>query len=311
MTETRVLVTGGAGYIGSILLPLLLSEGYGVTVFDSLMYGDTGIAPLLSNKRFSVVVDDIRNEKPLAKEMAKNDIIIHLAALVGLPACQKNPQTALSTNVEGTRNLVKNRHPYQKFIHASTVSIYGASCDETCTEDSLLNPVSQYAQTKTEAEKIVRKSPGATCLRFATAFGFSPRMRLDLLINDFTYQAFTKRKLALFEKYYVRTFIHVHDIARSIVFTLNNYDRMKNAIFNIGDDVNNLSKKEVALKIRERIDFDLQYDDSGTDEDKRNYGVSYARIKALGFRTEKTVEDGIDELLDAFRNSAFNPTDRN
>ncbi|MGD2246007.1 MAG: SDR family oxidoreductase [Candidatus Aminicenantes bacterium] len=311
MKTKRVLVTGGAGYIGSILLPLLFQKGYSVTVYDSLMYGNVGLIPHLSNKQFSLVIDDIRNEVSLANEMAKNDTIIHLAALVGLPACQKNPQTALSTNVFGTQHVVNNRRPHQKLIYASTVSLYGASKEKSCHEGSALNPVSHYARTKTEAEKIIRDSQNAISLRFATAFGVSPRMRLDLLLNDFTYQAMTKKVLVLFEKSFVRTFAHVYDLAQSIVFSLDNYDKMKNSVFNIGDDALNLSKEEMALKIRERIDFDLQYDKSGVDEDRRDYRVSFARINSMGFRTEKTVEEGIVELIKAYRLDALHSRETN
>jgi len=247
---TRILVTGGAGYIGSILIPFLLDKGFKTSVYDLLLYGGHSLLPFISNKNFSFIKGDIRDKESLSQVVKKNDVIIHLAAIVGLPACSKDKRLAHSINVQGTKNVVSSLSPNQKLIHASTVSIYGASRGDICNENSPLNPISYYANTKTKAEKITLDFKNTICLRFATAFGVSPRMRLDLLINDFVYQAYMNKFLILFEKTYKRTFIHVQDISRSILFAIRNFEKLKNSIFNIGDNSSNLSKEEIALKIK-------------------------------------------------------------
>jgi len=295
----KVLVTGGAGYIGSILIPQLLEERYKVTVYDSLLYGGSSLLPFISKKYFSFVKGDIRDKELLNNSIKKNDVIIHLGAIVGLPACNKNRLLVNSTNVQGTKNVVYSLSPNQRLIHASTVSIFGASTGDMCDEESPLNPISYYAKTKAEAEKIVLDAQNTICLRFATGFGVSPRMRLDLLVNDFVYQAYINKFLILFEKTYKRTFVHVQDISRSILFAIENYKKMKHSIFNIGDNSNNYSKEEIALKIKKRIDYYLHFADIGEDEDKRNYSVSYEKINSLGFKTKKTLDEGIDELIKA------------
>ena len=285
--------------MGSILLPVLLNEGHEVAVYDSLMYGGTSLLPYISSSRFSFTRRDIRDRPSLSEAVKGHDLVIHLAAIVGLPACNKDAGLAYATNVQGTKNLVESLSPGQSLIHASTVSNYGASKGDLCTENSPLNPISYYAKTKTEAEKAAAGFADTVILRFATAFGPSPRMRLDLLINDFVYQAYMNKFLILFEKTYKRTFVHVQDIARSILFALNNFKRMRGSVFNVGDNANNCSKEEIALKIRERIDYYLHSADIGEDEDKRNYSVSYEKINALGFQTKKKVDEGINELIKA------------
>ena len=296
---TKILLTGGAGYIGSVLIPFLLDKGYKTNVYDLLLYGGYSLLPFISNKNFSFIKGDVRDKESLGRAIKNNDVIIHLAAIVGLPACSKDKRLAHSINVQGTKNVVGRLSPNQHLIHASTVSIFGASTGDICDEESPLNPISYYAKTKTEAEKIVLDAQNTVCLRFATAFGVSPRMRLDLLINDFVYQAYMNKFLILFEKTYKRTFVHVQDISRSILFAIRNIEKMKHSIFNIGDNSHNFSKEEIALKIKGRIDFYLHFADIGEDEDKRNYSVSYEKINSIGFKTKKTVDEGIDELIKA------------
>jgi nucleoside-diphosphate-sugar epimerase len=296
----KILITGGAGYIGSVLIPMLMDQKFKVTAYDSLLYGGTSLLPYVSNPRFSFIKGDIRDKSALTPVAKENDLLIHLAAIVGLSACNKDPKLAHSTNVEGTKNVVESLSPSQSLIFASTVSNYGASTGDTCTEDSPLNPLSLYACTKTEAEKLVLDNThNSVCFRFATAFGVSPRMRLDLLINDFVYQAYMNRFLILFERHYKRTFVHVKDICRAILFAIHNYDKMSHQVFNVGDNVNNYSKEDIALKIKKRIDYYLHFADIGEDEDKRNYCVSYEKINALGFKATKTIDEGIDELIKA------------
>ncbi|MFX0133227.1 MAG: NAD-dependent epimerase/dehydratase family protein [Candidatus Hodarchaeota archaeon] len=295
----KILVTGGAGYIGSVLVPLLLIEGFKVTVYDLLLYGGHSLLPFVSNKNFFFIKGDIRDKETLNCHIKKNDVIIHLAAIVGLPACNKDKKLSHSINVIGTKNVVDSLSPNQRLIHASTVSNYGASLGDICAENTPLKPISCYGKTKTEAEKIVLDFKNTICLRFATAFGVSPRMRLDLLINDFVFQAYINKFLILFEKTYKRTFAHVQDLSRSIIFSIKNFEKMKSKIFNIGGNSNNYSKEEIALKIKKRIDYYLHFADIGEDEDKRNYDVSYEKINSLGFRTKVTVDEGIDELIKA------------
>jgi len=292
-------VIGGAGYIGSVLVPLLLNENHFVTIYDSLLYGGTGILHLIPDKRFSLITGDIRNKNQLVSAVKNNDVIIHLAAIVGLPACNSDKNLAKEVNVSGTKNVVDCLSSDQYFIFASSVSNYGAFNGDICTEEMPLNPISCYGKTKVEAEDIANSFNNTVSLRFATAFGVSPRMRLDLLINDFVYKAYKDKTLLLFEKSFKRTFAHVSDISRSIIFTLQNINKMKQSIFNVGDNSNNISKEDIALMIQQRIDYHLQYVDYLEDEDKRNYRVSYDKINSLGYTTQKTVEEGIDELIKA------------
>jgi nucleoside-diphosphate-sugar epimerase len=232
----KILVTGSAGYICSVLISHLLNSGYNVNVYDTLFYGGHSLLPFISNKNFSFIKGDIRDKESIARSIKENDIIIHLAAIVGLLACNKDQNLSYSTNVDGTKNVISSLSPYQQLIFGSTVSNYGASIGNLCTEDSPLNPLSHYAKTKIEAEKIVLDFSNSICLRVATSFGVSPRMRLDLLINDFVYQAYVNKFLILFEKTYKRSFVHVQDISRSILFALKNYEKMRHSIFNVGDN---------------------------------------------------------------------------
>jgi nucleoside-diphosphate-sugar epimerase len=296
----KILITGGAGYIGAMLIPLLLRQGLKITVYDSLLYGGSSLLPYISNPDFAFIKGDIRDKSDLHLAIKAHDLVIHLAAIVGLSACNKDPQLAYSINVEGTKNVAENVSRSQGLIYASTVSNYGASTGNICTEGSPLNPLSHYSRTKTVAEQLILdNSHNPVCFRFATAFGVSSRMRLDLLINDFVYQACVNKFLILFEKAYKRTFVHVQDICRGILFAIQNYDQMQHQVFNVGDDANNCSKEDIALKIKERIDYYLHFADIEEDEDKRNYCVSYEKINSLGFRVSKTVDEGIDELIKA------------
>jgi nucleoside-diphosphate-sugar epimerase len=295
----KILVTGGVGYIGSVLAPSLLKENHDVTIYDSLIYGGGSILPLIPDKRFSLIKGDIRDKNQLAAAIKNNEVIIHLAAIVGLPACNNDNTLAKEVNVNGTKNVVNCLSPDQYLIFASSVSNYGSFSGDICTEETPLNPISCYGETKAEAETIANSFNNTVSLRFASAFGVSPRMRLDLLINDFVYKAYTDKTLLLFEKSFKRTFAHVSDISHSIIFTLQNIDRMKQSIFNVGDNSNNISKEDIALMIKQRIDYHLQYVDYIEDEDKRNYSVSYEKISSFGYKTQKTVEEGIDELIKA------------
>ena len=296
----RVLVTGGAGYVGCTLTPRLLEEGHEVVVFDSLLYGGRGLLPFFAHPNFRFVKGDVRDQAGLREAVKDADAIIHLAAIVGYPACKKDPRMAEDVNIGGTRNLLAVRSQSQPILYASTGSNYGAYSGSLCTESTPLNPISLYGISKTKAEADVLASGNALAFRFATAFGLSPRMRLDLLINDFTYRALKERNLIIYEKDFKRSFIHVRDMARSFAFALANLDRMKDDIFNVGSEKMNFSKEEIALRIQRKIPFYLHFADVGKDEDQRNYAVSYEKIRGLGLDTTIDVDQGIDELIRAY-----------
>jgi len=293
----RILVTGGAGYVGSVLVPMLLHAGHHVRVVDSLLYGGEGLLPNFGHKHFEFAKGDIRDEGTVAMAYQDADAIIHLAAIVGYPACKKDPALAHQTNVLGTQLLEISRRREQPIVFASTGSNYGAVDGQVCTEETPLNPLTVYGQTKTEAEETLRKAGNAVCLRFATAFGVSPRMRFDLLINDFVYRAARERNLVVYERGHRRSFIHVRDMARAFLFALENLPRMVDEVFNVGSEEMNLSKEEIAFLVREHIDYYLHFADFGRDEDQRNYEVSYAKLRSLGYQTTVSLEEGITGLL--------------
>ena len=292
----NILVTGGSGYIGSCLVPILLDRGDYVTVLDKLMFGAFGMMPNFAHPNFSFVRGDITDEEIMKKCLDGTDLIIHLAAYVGYPICKKFPKEAYATNLEGSLVIDKLRGDIP-LLFGSTGSNYGVVTDVICTEETPLNPITLYGETKTKAEMAFHKSGNSICYRFATAFGVSPRLRLDLLINDFCYRAATLKSLIVYEAGFKRTFIHVRDIARSFLFAIDNYDRMKNDIFNVGSNSMNYTKREIAEIIKDKVDFYLHFADIGKDEDRRDYEVSYEKIDAMGFNTTIDIDQGIHELL--------------
>lgn len=296
----KLLVTGGAGYVGSVLIPRLLNAGHHVRVLDNLMYGGASLLPHFSDPKFEFIKGNILDEARVRAATRGVDAIIHLAAIVGYPACKKNEQLAHDVNYIGTKIVEKNRDRDQLLLYASTGSNYGAVVGQVCTEETALNPLTIYGTTKTEAEQHLLDSPNTICYRYATAFGVSPRMRLDLLINDFVYQAVKVRNLIIYERTFKRTFIHVIDMARSFMFALENAGRMIGQVYNVGSEKMNYSKEQIADLVRRKVDFYLHYADVGKDEDQRNYEVSYAKIHNLGFYTTISVEDGVDELIRAY-----------
>lgn len=292
----KVLITGGAGYVGTTLIPQLLAENFKVKVFDSLLFGGDYILPFFRNPNFSFIKGDVRDAEALEKECKDADIVIHLAAIVGYPACRKDPELAESVNVTGTRNVIKATSKDQLIIYGSTGSNYGA-VEDICTEDSPLNPLSLYGQTKTLAEKMLMEERNSIAWRFATAFGVSPRMRLDLLVNDFTNKAVKEGYLVVYEKHFMRTFIHVHDMGRAFVFGIKNRDKMVNNVFNVGSVKMNYSKQDICELIKQQTNAYVHYADVGEDADKRNYVVSYEKINSIGYDTTIKVEEGISELV--------------
>jgi len=301
----KILVTGGAGYVGAVLVDKLLSEGYKVKVLDNLMYGQTCHLLFFINKNFEFIKGDIRSKKTVKEALKNVDIVIHLAAIVGAPACRKNPKIAREINIIGSRNVNQLRSINQPLIYASTGSNYG-KLNEICTEKSPLNPVSLYGKTKSQAEEEIMKRGNAVALRFATGFGVSPRFRYDsLLINDFVYQACKNKQLIVYEADVKRTFIHVQDMARSYLFALANYKKMKDEVFNVGSEKMNYTKRDIVLKIKEKIPFFLYFAGIAKDADKRDYEVSYAKIRKIGFEPKIGLDEGIEELIKVFNNFPF------
>jgi nucleoside-diphosphate-sugar epimerase len=291
----KILITGGAGYVGTSMIPQLLQKNYKVHVFDSLLFGGDAILPFFRHPNFEFTRGDIRNFDALKKVIKDADIIIHLAAIVGFPACRKDPDLAKTVNVDGTQNVINATSNDQLIIYGSTGSNYG-DVEDICTENTPLNPLSIYGQTKTLAEKMIMENRNAIAWRFATAFGVSPRLRLDLLVNDFTYKAVKEGYLVVYEKHFMRTFIHVSDMGRAFIFGIENQNRMIGNVYNVGSEKMNYSKEQICELIREQTNAYIHYADVGEDADKRNYVVSYKKINDLGYDTVISVEKGIAEM---------------
>jgi nucleoside-diphosphate-sugar epimerase len=299
----RVLVTGGAGYLGSVLCEHLLLKGYQVTVLDNLMYGEQSLLHLAGHDNFDFVYGDARDEEQLRKLVRGADAIIPLAAIVGAPACDRDPLLTRSVNVDAIRLINRVRSPHQLLVYPTTNSGYGTkSGDVHCTEESALEPISLYGQTKVQAEAAVLDSPRSITLRLATVFGLSPRMRLDLLVNHFVYEAVTRGYLVIFEKDFKRNFVHIRDIADCFIHCIQNADRMSGRPYNVGLDSANCSKEDLARLIQKQVPrFYVHYAAVGSDPDKRNYIVSNQRLREAGFEARRSLEDGIRELIKGYR----------
>lgn len=294
----KVLITGGAGYIGSWLVPELLSKNYEVSVVDDLSFNQTTLLSYFSNKNFSFVLGDIRNEHVMKKLVDETDIIVHLAGIVGEPVCRVYPDLAESINTKASilLNNLRNKKP---LIFASTGSNYG-KVDGICTEETPANPLSLYAKTKLDAEKMFFNTGNILVYRFATGFGLSPRMRLDLMLNDFCHKAVTNGSLIVYQKNVRRTFVHVRDMARALAHGVLNFSTMKNNIFNVGHESLNFTKEDVVLRIKHHLPkFYFHFAEIGSDPDNRDYEVSYAKIRKTGFETQISLDDGITEMLKA------------
>lgn len=296
----RVVVTGGAGFVGSVLVRWLLAAGYRVHVVDNLMYGGASLLPLFIHPGFTFTELDILDRPALAPILGEADAVIHLAAMVGYPLCKKLPERAVQVNVEGTRNVLSLAAPDVPVLYASTGSNYG-EVEGICTEDTPLNPLSLYGETKTEAERMCMARPNTVSFRFATAFGLSPRLRLDLMINDFTHQALVRRYLLVYEKHFRRTFIHVQDMARAFLHTLHRWPDMQGRVYNVGDESMNFTKEDITGLLAKRLQFHLYFADIGKDEDRRDYAVAYDRIRATGYQTAVDMGRGLDELIHGLR----------
>lgn len=299
----NILVTGGAGYLGSVLCELLLDKGYKVTAVDNLMYRQKSLFHLCSNPNFDFVFGDVRDEELIGGLIKGMDVIIPLAATVGAPACDLDPWMAKSTNFNAIKLMNKLRGKNQLVIYPTTNSGYGAKTgDVFCTEDTPLEPISLYGKTKSDAEEELLSSPNAITLRLATVFGMSPRMRLDLLVNHFVYAAVTDGSLVIFEKDFKRNYIHIRDVADCFVYCIEHADKMVGRPYNVGLDEANLSKEELALKVKEFVpNFYIHFSEVGSDPDKRNYIVSNQRLKKAGFEAKRSLDEGIKELIKGYR----------
>ena len=300
---SEILVTGGAGYIGSVLVPMLLQVGHSVTVLDNFRYRQASLLDVCGNKNLSIINGDAREEEPLKRALDGKDFVFPLAALVGFPVCDSDPTAARSTNLGAVETLLKLRDNATKVIFPCTNSGYGLGQGQSfCTEESPIAPVSLYGTTKMAAEKAVLDAGNSLTFRFATLFGASPRMRTDLLVNDFVYRAVFDRSLIVFEGSFMRNYLHVRDAARAFIFAMDNFDKMQGRQYNCGLSDANLSKLELCAKIKEHIpSFTYIEAPVGTDPDKRNYLVSNARIEAAGFKPAYDLDYGIEELIKAYR----------
>ena len=298
----KFLVTGGAGYIGSILVPELLDAGHKVTVFDNFTYKQNSLASSCMHVNFNVVNGDVRNIDLVKELIPKHDAFIPLAALVGAPICKKDPVGASTINHDSIIDLFNNISDSQYILMPTTNSAYGSGDKNNfCDESSPLNPISQYAKEKVVIEQKLLEFTNAISFRLATVFGMSPRMRTDLLVNDFTYRAVKDNSLVLFESHFKRNYIHVRDVARVFLHSLNNWDTMKGNIYNVGLSTANLSKLELAETIKNHIPSLTIIDAPiGQDPDKRNYIVSNEKIESTGFHPKFTIDDGIKELIKGY-----------
>jgi nucleoside-diphosphate-sugar epimerase len=288
----NILVTGGAGYKGVILTQKLLDKGYKVTVLDNFMHGYEPIMHLVMHPNLTILKRDIRNG---IENLNAYDVIFHLAGISGFPACASNPHSAQLINVEATRLIANSLAKGQMLINASTTSMYGQTglpCDET----TIIEPESTYAHTKYAAELILHEKQNVVSLRFATVFGFSTRMRMDLMINDFTYKAMNEGVLVLFDGFAMRSFIHVQDAADCYIFTMENFDRMQGGIYNAGGNNLNYSKENIANLIRKHIDYSI-INSELKDKDLRHFIVNFDKIEKLGYMPKLTIEYGITELM--------------
>ncbi|MBM4154546.1 MAG: NAD(P)-dependent oxidoreductase [Lentisphaerae bacterium] len=299
----RVLVTGGAGYIGSILVPMLLARGHKVTVLDNFLYGQATLLDCCHDPNLRIVRGDARDEGLLKRLVPEADVLIPLACLVGAPLCEKRPVEAKTLNLDAVEAVVALSRPGQRIVYPNTNSGYGIGEENLeCTEESPLRPISLYGRLKVDAEKAVLGSGRGVALRLATVFGISPRMRLDLLVNDFTYRAVTDRFVILFEAHFKRNYIHVRDVSQAFIHAMTHFEAMQGQAYNVGLSEANLSKMELCLAIREQVpDFTIMEAAIGKDPDQRNYIVSNAKIEATGYRPRVGLKAGIAELIKGYQ----------
>ena len=298
----KIFITGGAGYLGSVIVGKMLNAGHEVVVLDKLLFNQTSLLSYTSNPKFKFIYGDVRNVELLQTLCKEADVIIPVAAIVGFPACASDPKLAREINFDQIFNIVKFAKD-KKILYPNTNSGYGLGTGQReCTEESPIAPISVYGQTKCDSENFLRANTSAITFRLATVFGVSPRMRTDLLVNDFTYKAITDKYIVVFEKNFKRNFIHVEDVASAFLFMLENYETYKGEIFNVGLSSANLSKQELLEKIQSHVkDFAVSYNDFYEDPDKRDYIVSNTKIEATGWKPEWDLDMGIKQLIMAYQ----------
>lgn len=297
----KILVTGGAGYIGSVLTPTLLSLGYDVTVYDNFMHKQNSLLECCANKKFEIIRGDVCDYEKLNPILSEFDVVIPLAALVGAPACKANPQLTQLVNYDSYINLINNLSDNQRVIFPNTNSGYGVSSNtEMCTEESPLNPISEYGITKCKIEEVLLQRPNSITFRLATVFGMSPRMRMDLLVNDFVYRALNDRFIVLFEEHFRRNYIHIRDVVKAFVKAIDD-DAMLGEAYNLGLSSANLTKRQLAEKISDHLpEFLIHSAEIGEDPDKRDYLVSNEKLELTGWSPDNSLDEGIDELIKGY-----------
>jgi len=297
----KILITGGAGFLGSVITEKLLNSNHEVTVLDNMMYNQTSSIVYAHNKLFNFVYGDVRDTELLKKLVLKNDLIIPLAAIVGFPACERDKELATAINYEHVRVVCEvAKENNKRVVYPNTNSGYGIGDNGECTEESPLNPISHYGVTKVNAEREVL-GIGGISLRLATVFGTSPRMRMDLLVNEFVYKALTDKYITLFERKFVRNFIHIRDVALVFEKMINEYDTHSGEVFNVGLSTANLTKQQLCETIKEQIpSFEIFHNDNFEDPDKRDYVVSNLKLEKVGWSPNYTLEDGIEELIKTY-----------
>lgn len=296
----KVLVTGGAGYIGSELVEYLLKDGHSVHVIDNLMYDATSLLRYSGEERFTFSRGDVRNKEMLSDHMKEADLIIPLAALVGFPVCDKSPRDAREINFEINEWIAENKKPEQKVIYPCTNSGYGKGEDGVCTEESPLNPVSLYGVTKVQAETAYKNVDNHVTFRLATVYGPSSRMRSDLLVNNFVWRAIKDRVLVLYECEFMRNYVHIHDICRAFMFVINNWEKCKNETYNVGNDSLNMNKLDLATKIAQHTPLEIIKAEFTQDPDVRDYEVSSQKFYDKGFSCIYDLDIGIQQLMKTY-----------
>jgi nucleoside-diphosphate-sugar epimerase len=299
----KILITGGAGYLGSVITKKMLDDGHDVTVIDNLSFKQLSPLQFTSNPRYNFIYGDVRNEQFLAHQVGIHDVIIPLAAIVGFPACKSDPKLAWEVNYNQIETILNSITDQHIILYPNTNSGYGiGEGQQECTENSPLTPISVYGESKCAAEKLLLECSQSVCFRLATVFGTSPRMRTDLLVNEFVYKAMTDKYITVFEKNFKRNFIHIQDVANVFSWSLNNYETMKHNVYNVGLSNANLSKEELLEKIKLYIpDFAISYSDFYEDPDKRDYIVSNKKIESTGWKPMFSLDDGIKELMKTYQ----------
>ena len=299
----KILVTGGAGYIGSVLVPELLNEGHEVTVLDNFLFRQNSLFECCANPNFRIINGDVRNLELVEKLVQDKDFIFPLACLTGFPLSKKDPVAATTVTRDAVISMLKMLKPEQKIIYPNTNSGYGVGDGNNfCTEESPLRPVSLYGKLKVETEQAIRERGNCVVFRLATVFGASPRMRMDLLVNDFVYRAYKDRAIVLFESTFKRNYVHVRDVVGAFVFAMKNFQNMNGEVYNLGLDEANYTKMELCQEIKKQIpELNIFEAKIGQDPDKRDYIVSNEKLRKAGYSAKITVAEGITELLKAYQ----------